>query len=80
MNLNTPRIGIDVGSVRHRVAVGLPEGTLTENAAREEPSPRHPLNEVMALFQLAFADEVYPPIFFHAFQTHGETPKPGQVF
>lgn len=30
MNSNTLRIGIDVGSVRHRVAVGLPDGTLID--------------------------------------------------
>lgn len=30
MNLHTLRIGIDVGSTRHRVAVGLPDGTLID--------------------------------------------------
>lgn len=30
MNANTLRIGIDVGSTRHRVAVGLPDGTLID--------------------------------------------------
>jgi len=30
MNQNTLRIGIDVGSARHRVAVGLPDGTLID--------------------------------------------------
>jgi hypothetical protein len=30
MNPNTLRIGIDVGGVRHRVAVGLPDGTLID--------------------------------------------------
>ena len=30
MNANTLRIGIDVGSARHRVAVGLPDGTLID--------------------------------------------------
>ena len=30
MNPNTLRIGIDVGSTRHRVAVGLPDGSLID--------------------------------------------------
>ena len=30
MNSNTLRVGIDVGSTRHRVAVGLPDGTLID--------------------------------------------------
>ncbi|MDP2028918.1 MAG: hypothetical protein Q8K12_04715 [Thiobacillus sp.] len=30
MNSTTLRVGIDVGSVRHRVAVGLPDGTLID--------------------------------------------------
>ncbi len=28
MNTHTLRVGIDVGSTRHRVAVGLPDGKL----------------------------------------------------
>ncbi len=30
MNLQTLRIGIDVGSASHRVAVGLPDGKLID--------------------------------------------------
>lgn len=30
MNMHTLRVGIDVGSTRHRVAVGLPDGTLID--------------------------------------------------
>ena len=30
MNLLTLRVGIDVGSTRHRVAVGLPDGKLID--------------------------------------------------
>lgn len=30
MNLQTLRVGIDVGSTRHRVAVGLPDGKLID--------------------------------------------------
>jgi hypothetical protein len=30
MNANTLRVGIDVGSKRHRVAVGLPSGELID--------------------------------------------------
>lgn len=39
MNSNTLRIGIDVGSARHRVAVGLPDGHSPKTG---EIQPTHP--------------------------------------
>jgi len=35
MNANTLRVGIDVGSKRHRVAVGLPSGEVVDGTPGE---------------------------------------------
>jgi len=55
MNPQTIRIGIDVGSARHRVAVGLPDGKLIDEFDLDhhrEPLPTHRRAEICKLLIL----------------------------